>query len=267
MTRARNIADRALSDITSPNTDQDITITPNGTGNVVVETDTFTIRNTDDGELGPTLVLDHTSASPSTTDRNAIFSVLANDAGGTEFSPVELRYQTPDVTSGFPTGKAIIRVKEDNTTIPTTYVTFDGDAEQVTFAKRVVMEATTDLEAVNEKVSISTSTSGTATVNTGLYAVVFYASNQTANRTVNFTSVNNTLDIGQSVTCALLLTLGSTGYYLNAYQVDGLSVTPKWQGGTAPTAGNASSIDAYSFTIIKTADATFTVLASQTQFA
>ena len=64
-----------------------------------------------------------------------------------------------------------------------------------------------------------------------------------------------------------MLTQGSTAYYLNAYQVDGGSVTPKWQGGTAPTAGNASGIDAYSFTIIKTADATFTVLASQTQFA
>ena len=63
------------------------------------------------------------------------------------------------------------------------------------------------------------------------------------------------------------MTQGSTAYYLNAYQIDGSSVTPKWQGGSAPTAGNASSIDSYSFTIIKTADATFTVLASQTQFA
>ena len=72
---------------------------------------------------------------------------------------------------------------------------------------------------------------------------------------------------GQSVTVAILMAQGSTAYYLNAYQVDGSSVTPKWSGGTAPTGGNASSIDAYSFTIIKTADATFTVLASQTKFA
>ena len=63
------------------------------------------------------------------------------------------------------------------------------------------------------------------------------------------------------------MTQGSTAYYLNAYQVDGSSVTPKWQGGSAPTGGNASSIDSYTFTIIKTADATFTVLASQTKFA
>jgi hypothetical protein len=63
------------------------------------------------------------------------------------------------------------------------------------------------------------------------------------------------------------LTQGSTAYYLNAYQVDGSTVTPKWSGGEAPTEGNASGIDVYTFTIIKTADATFTVLASQTQFA
>ena len=71
----------------------------------------------------------------------------------------------------------------------------------------------------------------------------------------------------ESMTVAIIMQQGSTAYYLNAYQVDGSSVTPKWQGGTAPTGGNASSIDAYSFTIIKTADATFTVLASITQYA
>jgi hypothetical protein len=69
------------------------------------------------------------------------------------------------------------------------------------------------------------------------------------------------------MTFAVLATQGSTAYYLNAYQVDGSAVTPKWQGGSAPTGGNASGIDVYTFTIIKTAAATFTVLASQTQFA
>jgi len=49
-------------------------------------------------------------------------------------------------------------------------------------------------------------------------------------------------------------------------QVDTTPVTPKWQGGTAPTAGNASSLDVYSYTIIKTGSAAFTLLASQTKF-
>jgi hypothetical protein len=136
-----------------------------------------------------------------------------------------------------------------------------------TFTGAVVVENQLDIEEVHEKVTVITSTTGTLTFDTAVQGVVFSTANQTANRTINFTNVNSTLDIGQSVTCAVMLSQGSTAYYLNAYQVDTSSVTPKWQGGTAPTAGNVSGIDAYSFTIIKTADATFTVLASQTAFA
>jgi hypothetical protein len=70
------------------------------------------------------------------------------------------------------------------------------------------------------------------------------------------------------MTCAFLVTQGSTAYYNSAVQIDGTTsgVTTEWQGGTAPTAGNALGIDVYSYTVIKTASATFTVLAAQTQF-
>jgi len=78
--------------------------------------------------------------------------------------------------------------------------------------------------------------------------------------------MNDALETGEAVTSVFLNTNGTTAYYPTAVQVDGGSVTPKWQGGVAPTAGNASSIDAYSFTVIKTAGSAFTVLASQTQF-
>jgi len=63
------------------------------------------------------------------------------------------------------------------------------------------------------------------------------------------------------------VTNGGTAYYPTAFQVDGSAVTPKWSGGSAPTSGNASSVDAYLFTVVKTASATFTVLAQQVQFA
>jgi len=78
--------------------------------------------------------------------------------------------------------------------------------------------------------------------------------------------MNTLMTTGQSVTVAFLVQQGSTAYYNSAVQVDTVSVTPKWQGGTAPTAGNASSLDVYSYTIIKTGNAAFTVLASQTKF-
>mgnify|MGYP003645560957 FL=1 len=142
----------------------------------------------------------------------------------------------------------------------------DAD-QQMSLNKSLAINGTLDIEEVYEKVNVSASTTGALAYETNAYGVLLLSTAQTANRTINFTNVNTNLAIGQSVTCAVLATQGSTAYYLNAYQVDGSAVTPKWSGGAAPTGGNASGIDSYSFTIIKTADATFTVLASQTQFA
>ena len=131
----------------------------------------------------------------------------------------------------------------------------------------LIVNGTLDIEEVYEKVTTATSTTGTITFDTTAQAVEFYTANQTANRTINFSNVNANLATGQSLSVAVLLTNGATPYYLNVYQVDAGAVTPKWQGASAPSAGNASGIDSYNFTIIKTADATFTVLASLTQFA
>jgi hypothetical protein len=76
------------------------------------------------------------------------------------------------------------------------------------------------------------------------------------------------LATGQSTTIALLWTNGASAFYPNVIQVDGSNVTPKWQGGTAVTAGNANATDVYAFTIIKTAATpTYVVLGSQTKFA
>jgi hypothetical protein len=124
-------------------------------------------------------------------------------------------------------------------------------------------------EDVNVVVSAAT---GTINFDFSTASIWYYTSNATANHTLNFrfsstVTLNNSLATGDAITLVWLNTNGTTAYYPNTIQIDGSSVTPKWQGGTAPTAGNASSIDAYVFTIIKTASATFTVLASQTKFA
>jgi len=140
----------------------------------------------------------------------------------------------------------------------------DAD-QQMSLNKSLAVNGTLDIEEVYEKVGTSFTTSGLITFYTTNYGVIYYSANQTANRTINFADVNANLGINQSVTGAVLMTQGSTAYYLNTIQVDGSTVTPKWQGG-APTEGTASGIDVYSFTIIKTADATFTVLASLAAF-
>ena len=117
----------------------------------------------------------------------------------------------------------------------------------------------------------ATAATGTIAYDITTQSILYYTSNASANWTVNFrgssgTSLNTLLSNNQTVTVVFMVTQGATAYYNNTVQIDGNSVTPKWQGGTAPTAGNASSVDVYTYTITKTANTTFTVLASLTQF-
>lgn len=132
---------------------------------------------------------------------------------------------------------------------------------------------TTSIYEVLEKASI-TATSLTGTVNYDALAgaVLYCTSNASGNWTLNVrgdgsNTLNNVMATGDSLSLAVLVTQGSTAYYQSGLQIDGSSVTPKWAGGAAPTAGNANSVDAYTLTIFKTGSATFTAFASQTKFA
>ncbi len=137
-----------------------------------------------------------------------------------------------------------------------------------------IFTGTTDIQQVLEKVTVA-ATAATGTINYDLLTnggVTYYTSNASANWTLNIrgngsTTLNSTMATGESLTIAFLVTNGATPYYQSGFQVDGNAITPKWQGGTAPSGGNASSIDIYSITIIKTADAAFTAFAAQTKFA
>jgi hypothetical protein len=118
----------------------------------------------------------------------------------------------------------------------------------------------------------ATAATGTINYDAITQSVLYYTTNASGNFTVNFrgdgtTSLNTLMATGESISSTFLVTNGATAYYNSAVNVDGSAVTPKWQGGTAPTAGNASSIDVYTYVIVKTASATFTVFASVTKFA
>lgn len=124
------------------------------------------------------------------------------------------------------------------------------------------------------EVDTISATAATGTINYDIttQSVLYYTSNASANWTVNFrgssgTSLNTVMQTGESISATFLVTQGSTAYYNSAVTIDGTSVTPKWQGGTAPTSGNASSVDCYTYVIQKTGSATYAVLASQTKFA
>lgn len=180
--------------------------------------------------------------------------VVAPGTNGNVLTSNGTTWQSTALPAGFSTSA-------DNTF--TGIQTFNGTSSKLAMVVTDIAEAAT--------VS-ATAATGTINYDVTTQSVLYYTSNASANWTVNLrgssgTSLNTLMSTGQMITVVFLVTQGATAYYNNALQIDGNSVTPKWQGGTAPTGGNASSIDAYTYTIVKTGSAAFTVFASQTKFA
>jgi len=127
------------------------------------------------------------------------------------------------------------------------------------------------IKGLEEDVNIvASAATGTINFDVSTASIWYYTTDATANHTLNFryssgTSLNTAMATGDAITLVWLNTNGATAYYPNVIQIDGNTVTPKVP--AAISAGNASAIDAFSFTIIKTASATFTVLETQTKFA
>jgi hypothetical protein len=138
----------------------------------------------------------------------------------------------------------------------------------------ITFNGTGKIQQVLEKVTVTTTaTTGTITYDLLEQAVLFHTGNAAGQFTVNFrgsnsTALNTMIATGESGTAAFLNTNSTTAYYTTFVTIDGTStnVSTKWQGGSTPSSGNSLSIDAYAFTIIKTAASTYTVLAAQSQF-
>jgi len=136
----------------------------------------------------------------------------------------------------------------------------------------VTFNGTGKIQAMKEKVTVTAvATTGTTNFDFLTQAVLYHTTTATGQFTINLrgsssTSLTNMLSVGESVTGAFLNT--NTTFFVSTITIDGSStnVTLEYQGGSAPTAGNAG-IDVYSFTAIKTATTpAYTILASQTQF-
>ena len=141
-----------------------------------------------------------------------------------------------------------------------------------TFTGATASLASAFINATESSTISATAATGTINYDVTTQSVLYYTTSASANWTVNIrgngtTSLNTLMSTNDSLTVVFLVTQGATAYYNSALQIDGNSVTPKYQGGTAPTSGNASGVDAYSYTIVKTGSAAFTVFAAQTRFA
>jgi hypothetical protein len=162
-------------------------------------------------------------------------------------------------------------------TLPTSTDTIVGRATTDTLTNKSLTSPVINggtLVGPEERTTVSaTAATGTINFDAVTQGVLYYTSNASANWTLNIrgnsgTTLSSILAVGDAITVTHLVTQGSTAYYNSAVQIDGSAVTPKYQGGTAFAAGNASSIDAYVYTVVKTAATpTYTVFASQTKFA
>src|SRR5210317_1068262 len=137
---------------------------------------------------------------------------------------------------------------------------------------RVTLNGNGKIQGLAEKVNVNGTFTSNINVDTNTQVVQLDTAAATANFTVNLrgdgsNSLDASMDVGESITVAYISKQNATAYYNTTVQVDGTTVTPVWQGGAAPTGGNTTSNDVYTFTAIKTASSTFTVLAAQTQFA
>ena len=183
-------------------------------------------------------------------DGASIYSVnSANSAvKGMEIAASKIYLSTANVGIGTTTPLGALHVPGD---VNTTAAVFNNIAEPTTIS--------------------ATAATGTIALYPSTQSILYYTSNASANWTVNITfsatnSMSNVMTTGQTMTVTFMVTQGATAYYNNVVQVDGVTVTPKWQGGTAPTAGNASGVDVYTYSAIKTGAGAFTVFASVTQF-
>lgn len=148
-----------------------------------------------------------------------------------------------------------------------------ANLESPTFTGAVVAGSSLTTNEVIENFTTNTTTpTGTLNIDFSTSAIHNFTTTTAANWTFNFrasptVSLNAYLAIGQVATVTILLTNGATPYRATAFQIDGTAVTPRWADALAPAAGNANSTDIYTFTILKTANNTFTVLGSLARFA
>jgi hypothetical protein len=221
---------------------------------------------------------------------NALAALASTSAADTEPSTTFANQLWMD------TANNILKVRNEDNDAWISLATFDQTTDAVTYidgleiAKVIVSDAAQTFTAkqtfsgsssvASMKTSniaevdtiAATAATGVIDYDVATQSVLFYTTDASGNWTVNLrgssgTSLNDLMVTGESISVTFLVTQGATAYYNSAVTIDGSSVTPKWQGGTAPTSGNENSVDCYTYVIQKTGAATYVVLASQTQFA
>ena len=236
----------------------------------------ITSQSIQDETIIPTDILDYSITSNQLSNTGVTATTFGGGTSGTVVVPVIVTdiagritsaanqslsltsFGTVDVTALASSGKVNVFSLQSNTSMFTSNLTVTG---------------TTSIAQAKEKVLVTgTGAGGAITFDELSQAVIYYNLTSTSNFTVNFrgdsgASLNSIMNVGESFTAAIVSAQGASSFYLTTINIDGTAtgVTTRWAT-QSPTAGGTSGIDAYTITIIKTASATFTVLAAQTKF-
>ena len=236
----------------------------------------ITSQSIQDESIIPTDILDYSITSNQLSNTGVTATTFGGGTSGTVVVPVIVTdiagritsaanqslsltsFGTVDVSALASSGKVNVFSLQSNTTI---------------FTSNLVVTGTSTLAQAKEKVTVTgTGAGGAITFDALSQAVVYYNSSSTSNFTVNVrgdaaTQLNSVMNVGESLTVVVVSTQGASSFYLTGITIDGTAtgVTTRWAT-QSPTAGGTSGIDAYTLTIIKTASATYTVLAAQTKF-
>jgi hypothetical protein len=227
--------------------------------------------------------------APATPTNSLSLATIAVAAGATSIVNANITDTRVSVTTNLPVGDLTevqggtgITVTSGTGPIPS--VAIDSSVVTLT-GTQTLTNKTLTAPSINEAVFtdgvikgleedvnvVAAAATGTINFEISTASVWYYTTNATANHTLNFryssgATLNSKLAVGDAITLVWLNTNGSTAYYPNVIQIDGTTVTPKVP--AAITAGNASAIDSYTFTIVKTAATpTYVVLETQTKFA
>lgn len=150
----------------------------------------------------------------------------------------------------------------------------DGAVTSAKLDSNISIGGTLEINEVLENATINAGAlSGATNINALEGLVYFWTVDATANWQWNLrgdasNDLNAIMDTGQAATFSLLATNGTTAYKLSSLTIDSLPVTSiKWFGGNSYPSGNASSVDVYTITAIKTGSNAFVAFISQSKFA
>ena len=210
------------------------------------------------GADGAYLDLYHNSTSPADDDQLGVLGFKGKNDASEETDYAQIRGYSGDVSDGTEDGYFTINTKSAGTMGERLRITSGGG---FSFNNAQLIER---VAIVAGKLSNNTN------INLADGMVYYFSTTETGTSTPNIridgsNTLNNAMDTGDVISVTLITTAAAAAYSA-ALNIDGSSATVEWSGATAPSAGGASGLDVYAYTIIKIGSGSYKVLGNYTNF-